>query len=1049
MSKESSRDDTRTLVESESASVELPALGPDDRYAISGEHARGGIGRILRAHDRKLERDVALKELINPSERARARFDREVRITARLEHPAVIPVHDAGHWDDDGRPYYSMKLVSGQSLKEVIDDTHTRRERLALLPNMIAVAEAIGYAHSVGVIHRDLKPSNVLVGGYGETVVIDWGLAKELGTEDDAFDSYERDPLRDGGDQLTVAGAVVGTPAFMAPEQARGEPVDERADVYALGAMLYHLLSGRTPYQGSSEEVVALVREQAPVPLRELAPDVPADLAAIAAKAMAREPGDRYPDGGALAADLTRFRTGQLVGAHEYSWGQLVARWARRNRAVAAALVLFLVAATVGSALFLQREQSLRHDAEVARDSAERERDRADEQTLILLEKQGRSELAAGRPFRASVYLAEALRRDPDRRAPRWLVSQALEQMGAYERSFRGHEHDVVGLALSPDGSLLVTGSTDRTARVWDVATGRELLERLHEDDLEAATFAPDGRTIATADDKTHVWSVDDGALIHTFDVPGFRLAFSPDGAWLAVGTKAGEVVFVEPATGRVGRRWHRPGARIQGIAWRSGSHELIVASDAGIAVALDPTGRRTDRTVAQHDHPLSGVSVSPDGARMLLVGHGPDYYVHDISTGALISRKRLPDGTQISHAAFRPDGRTAVISGVDGIVRVVHLRSGASFAAFDALAVGRLNRFALGPRGDLLVTGGVGGKADAWRLDRVGFRVRRVELGERASYVGQTTWLDGGRLLAVGTSDGVVSVRDANTDDVLRTISVDSSVTVQSFDPRGTRLVNSGTSEPEPTPALWDMASGEKLVSFDVHTSRVYHNDPSADGTRVATSSYDGTVRQWSFATGEPVGAVVRSIDGRRFTAVAYAPDDRRIATTDEDGTLQVWDRSSGDELLRVDAHPSWIQDLVFSPDGKRIATAGRLDLSARIWDAHTGDNLLSVPAQRGNVLVVEFSPDGSVFATAGTDNVLNLRDAATGELLRTIAGPRATIDFHPTRPELVAGGPDGYLVSWNIAIDDRPPDAIAADVRARSPWRLEGGRLVLTDGH
>src|SRR5579872_6499550 len=235
--------DSARTVESSDSSAEIDArviLGPQshspDRYHIMGEHGRGGLGRVSRAHDRELGRDIAIKELISRNPVDEIRFLREALITARLEHPGIVPVHEAGRWPD-GTPFYAMKLVAGRSLRDLIAERKTVDERIGLLHHVIAVADAIAYAHGRNIIHRDLKPANVIVGEFGETVVIDWGLAKDLSaTEEPAIGGG---PFRAHHDEgLTSAGTVLGTPAYMAPEQSRGESVDQRADVFAIGAML-------------------------------------------------------------------------------------------------------------------------------------------------------------------------------------------------------------------------------------------------------------------------------------------------------------------------------------------------------------------------------------------------------------------------------------------------------------------------------------------------------------------------------------------------------------------------------------------------------------------------------------------------------------------------------------------------------------------------------------------------------------------------------------------------------------------------------------------
>jgi serine/threonine protein kinase len=239
--------------------------GRCEHYTVEGEQGRGALGRVLRARDNHLQRTVALKVLLRHGREAEARFLREARITARLQHPGIVPVHEAGV-DAAGEPYYAMKLIAGRPLRDLIAEASTLEARLALLPHVLAVADAMAYAHSQGIVHRDLKPANIIVGDFAETIVIDWGLAKDLRAESPDDAPVHARPYRLGDDPAqTVIGTILGTPAYMAPEQARGEAVDERADVYALGAVLYHVLSGGPPFSGDCKEVLlAHVRTNRP-----------------------------------------------------------------------------------------------------------------------------------------------------------------------------------------------------------------------------------------------------------------------------------------------------------------------------------------------------------------------------------------------------------------------------------------------------------------------------------------------------------------------------------------------------------------------------------------------------------------------------------------------------------------------------------------------------------------------------------------------------------------------------------------------------------------
>ncbi len=354
-------------------------------YVFAEVIAKGGMGKIFRATDRRLGRQVAIKELLVQAPELAARFEREIRITARLQHPAIVGLHEAGRWPS-GHPFFAMKLVEGKPLDDVIERATTLPQRLALLPHALAVADALAYAHANRIIHRDLKPHNVLVGAFGETVVIDWGLAKDLGLDGDD-PSSSADGTSSSGHE-TRHGSVIGTPAYMPPEQAAGESVDERADVYAIGALLYHLLTGKPPYRAnSSDELLAQVRQGPGAPIATAAPDAPRELATIVETAMSREPGDRYATARELAEDLRRYLTGQLVAVHHYSAAMLVRRWLRKHRAAVAAGSVALVAIAAVATVSVSRvlaERDAAHRAEqvaaAARHKAEERRAQAEAQ---------------------------------------------------------------------------------------------------------------------------------------------------------------------------------------------------------------------------------------------------------------------------------------------------------------------------------------------------------------------------------------------------------------------------------------------------------------------------------------------------------------------------------------------------------------------------------------------------------------------------------------------------------------------------------------------
>jgi tetratricopeptide (TPR) repeat protein/tRNA A-37 threonylcarbamoyl transferase component Bud32 len=466
----------------------LPLVSDEHYKKEQGEIARGGMGRIVAAEDQRLHRQVALKELLEPAGEQLTRFQREALITARLQHPGIVPVYEAGRWPS-GEPFFAMKLVEGDPLDKVISKLHTLPERLALLPRIAAAADAIAYAHSKKIVHRDLKPGNILLGAYGETVVIDWGLAKDL----DAVDTIEgtrivtmkktvaerpaskKTDSKQTSSTLTVAGAVMGTPAYMAPEQARGEPVDERADVFALGAMLYHLLAGVPPYNAkTATDVIAAAALGRVVPLAEREEGAPDDLVAIVQRAMAPLPVDRYPHAGELADELRRFLTGQLVSAHRYTNFQRFARFVKKHRAAVTIAAISAIALIVGGTLAVANVARARDRAEQQAAIADARRQAAEKLIDKMLDDMKERLLAIGRIDLLSNLGAE--------------VRNYYDTLAKIPGGMPLSDVDRMAIAIELVGRAeRDSGQSDRALKTW--GDGRKLLEEAVAAEKASATL--------------------------------------------------------------------------------------------------------------------------------------------------------------------------------------------------------------------------------------------------------------------------------------------------------------------------------------------------------------------------------------------------------------------------------------------------------------------------------------------------------------------------------------------------------------------------------
>jgi eukaryotic-like serine/threonine-protein kinase len=689
----------------------LDELPVDERYQITGEVGHGGIGRVLRARDRVLDRPVAVKELFASDDGAQRRFVREAQITARLQHPSIVPIYDAGR--RGGRsPFYAMKLVSGRPLDQAIAQATSLAQRLALLPAVLAVADAIAYAHDHRIIHRDLKPANVLLGQFGETIVIDWGLAKDLASGD--HDADDRGPYREPPRDATVAGSLMGTPAYMAPEQALGEAADERADVYALGAMLYHVVSGTGPHEGTTlADMLDRVATGKIRPLADREPGAPRDLAAIVTKAMALAPAARYPTARELAEDLRRFQAGQLVGAHRYTVAQRIRRWLARHRAIA---TVTAIAATLllGFGAWSLRQIVAERDAAIA-------------QANRALLTQTRATLEADPP--AALELLAELNVD----GPGWAAARS---MAAGARVYPPLERTLDHLPnpafeITPDGRFAISSDV---RRIWigELATGRTRVSPVRVTEPTAALPA-----VWACHDSQRALAVFGAAEIQVIEVnlttgatkkrvvdhtakhreiaACVRPIPAPAAAaraWLA---PDGAHVVVLDGKGALHRR-DRDGHELGVIAgdtvespetadaWMSRDAQVVVTSLRGVATYWDFA--QSAHFVA-HDAITGSVAVAPDGSHVWGVGRDWRWSITRGQSNAFRDDD-VPDGS----LEVSPDGAWLISVRDDDSLVVLEPAAWTSITLRGVVQARVL-------AGDRLITSGRDGRLRVWRLER------------------------------------------------------------------------------------------------------------------------------------------------------------------------------------------------------------------------------------------------------------------------------------------------------------------------------------------
>ena len=921
--------------------IDYPQTPPSQigRYRIEARIGEGGMGEIYRARDEALRRTVAIKtlpaEFTSDRERVQ-RFEQEAFAASRLNHPNIITIFEITHADETH--FIVEEYVEGQTLRELLTDPQTQKPRKLevekALEISIQIAEALKAAHTAWIIHRDIKPENIMIRDDGLVKVLDFGIAKlgeqELVPRSTATLRSTAIPPKDGAPNLTIPGAIMGTASYMSPEQARGEQLDGRTDLFSLGLVLYEMVVGERLLSGKTRAEVTKATEGTGeiLPMNVRFGRTPRELQRIIRKMLRRNRDERYASASDLLDDLRKLKR------------RIESRSARRIIGVSAvAAVITMTLAVVAAFLSVSEvweENILRdgHTAAVRR---------------AVFSPDGRLLVSAGEDKQVIVW-------DFERR----------ERL----TTFNDHSDWVGALAFAPDGKRFATAGYDRTVIVWDALNLRkEAVLRGHQSKITALIFSPDSKVLVSAEVEkpvTFLWRVGSWERFAQIPLGGSEIQsfmFVGQSNWLIYHLDTGQLANAwDVSTGEpLGKQFDLAWAS-QNAAFSPDGSQLVGVTGEGEVIFADYERRRTLSRKKVHQDNGRAVAFSPDG-RLVATG-AENIILWDAQTRRKITTIDYP--SIIWTAVFSPDGNSLVTTHGDGGIRVwdvIERQRTVGFSEHD----GAVRSVAWSPDGKRLASAGEDRVVMIWNAET---RRREMLLPGHPTRVTGLAFARDGQSLASVDLDGTIIIWDLSLRREKLRFGAPGNIGYCLALSHDGQLV--ATSH-----GVFKTATGQQVFSMTpginiwFNPSATYGLAFSPNDKQLAVAQASGFQLLCDSATGEVVEQA--NLSPRQFISVSFAPDGQQLVTGEDGGVVQLWSAHPLKPTAVLGRHAARIKSVAFSPDGQQIASAGD-DKMIALWDVSRRKLVTTIGTHTSPIYAIAFSPDGQRLVSGEHDHLVRI---------------------------------------------------------------------------